>query len=228
MRLLDADLCVSQISGVSLSGSFRKLSKLVVIAVMIRGRHRGLPIAIDRAVLLPRDIEFHDSTGRDHEANRRRSSSLSQSEPNRDAASEAPPVLQGGTPSADVEGKLRGENKDMDDNAGARKHGDRGIERPGTGRDGDGGVTFDVAPNEPHAAHDQQHLPLQPTEDESPTVGIDRRDRYGPAAALSAGDAQAEASKNSGSTDSSETAADSRSSNLDGQGGIAPVVLSGR
>ena len=38
-------------TGTSLAGSFRKLSKLVLCAVMIRGRHRGLPIAIDRAVL---------------------------------------------------------------------------------------------------------------------------------------------------------------------------------
>ncbi|KAL7422889.1 hypothetical protein Q5752_002186 [Cryptotrichosporon argae] len=40
----------------SLSGDFRKLSKLVVCAVMLRGRHRGLPVAIDRAVMLPRDF----------------------------------------------------------------------------------------------------------------------------------------------------------------------------
>mgnify|MGYP001563476389 CR=1 len=32
------------------------MSRLVLIAVMIRGRHRGLPIAIDRAVLLPSDL----------------------------------------------------------------------------------------------------------------------------------------------------------------------------
>ena len=40
----------------SLSGAFRKLSKLVVVIVMLRGRHRGLPVAIDRAVMLPRDF----------------------------------------------------------------------------------------------------------------------------------------------------------------------------
>ncbi|GAA5992419.1 hypothetical protein JCM11641_002901 [Rhodosporidiobolus odoratus] len=43
----------------SLSGVLSTLSKLIVIAVMIRGRHRGLPIAIDRAVLLPSDLEKH-------------------------------------------------------------------------------------------------------------------------------------------------------------------------
>ncbi|KAK0549140.1 hypothetical protein OC845_003256 [Tilletia horrida] len=44
----------------SLSGRFRTLSKLVVCAVMLRGRHRGLPMAIDRAVLLPGELEQED------------------------------------------------------------------------------------------------------------------------------------------------------------------------
>ncbi|KAL9034825.1 MAG: hypothetical protein Q9214_006867, partial [Letrouitia sp. 1 TL-2023] len=39
----------------SFSGGWHKLSKLLLCAVMIRGRHRGLPVAIDRAVLLPGD-----------------------------------------------------------------------------------------------------------------------------------------------------------------------------
>lgn len=37
----------------SFSAEFHLLSKLVVIAMMIRGRHRGLPYALDRAILLP-------------------------------------------------------------------------------------------------------------------------------------------------------------------------------
>jgi Trk-type K+ transport system membrane component len=37
----------------SFSGGLHTLSKLVLCAVMIRGRHRGLPVAIDRAILLP-------------------------------------------------------------------------------------------------------------------------------------------------------------------------------
>lgn len=44
----------------SLSGRFRTLGKLVVIAVMLRGRHRGLPVAIDRAVLLPGEMDLED------------------------------------------------------------------------------------------------------------------------------------------------------------------------
>lgn len=37
----------------SFSGGWHIVSKLILCAVMIRGRHRGLPVAIDRAILLP-------------------------------------------------------------------------------------------------------------------------------------------------------------------------------
>jgi potassium uptake Trk family protein len=37
----------------SLSGAWHVVSKLILCAVMLRGRHRGLPVAIDRAILLP-------------------------------------------------------------------------------------------------------------------------------------------------------------------------------
>jgi Trk-type K+ transport system membrane component len=37
----------------SLCGSFASLSKVVMLFVMVRGRHRGLPLAIDRSILLP-------------------------------------------------------------------------------------------------------------------------------------------------------------------------------
>lgn len=37
----------------SFSAEFSNISKLVVMAMMIRGRHRGLPYALDRAILLP-------------------------------------------------------------------------------------------------------------------------------------------------------------------------------
>ncbi|KAI5995376.1 cation transport protein-domain-containing protein [Pisolithus marmoratus] len=40
----------------SFSGSLRPLSKLVVILVMLRGRHVGLPVAADRAVMLPSEF----------------------------------------------------------------------------------------------------------------------------------------------------------------------------
>ncbi|KAH6623862.1 hypothetical protein F5144DRAFT_595959 [Chaetomium tenue] len=39
----------------SFSGAWHPASKLVLCAVMLRGRHRGLPVALDRAVRLPRE-----------------------------------------------------------------------------------------------------------------------------------------------------------------------------
>ena len=44
----------------SFSGALRPLSKLIICAVMLRGRHRGLPVAIDRAVMLP--VEFSQAS----------------------------------------------------------------------------------------------------------------------------------------------------------------------
>jgi len=46
----------------SLSGVFHPLSKLIVCLVMLRGRHRGLPVAIDRAVMLP-EPQLDDQMG---------------------------------------------------------------------------------------------------------------------------------------------------------------------
>ncbi|KAF8647560.1 hypothetical protein AX16_006617 [Volvariella volvacea WC 439] len=40
----------------SFVGAMRPLSKLIVIVIMVRGRHRGLPVAVDRAVLLPHEL----------------------------------------------------------------------------------------------------------------------------------------------------------------------------
>ncbi|ODO12037.1 hypothetical protein I350_00821 [Cryptococcus amylolentus CBS 6273] len=70
----------------SFSGSFRKLSKLVIIAVMLRGRHRGLPVAIDRAVMLPKDFTAEEEAAFEEERSRRmsrsrRGSSFYQEEP---------------------------------------------------------------------------------------------------------------------------------------------------
>lgn len=57
----------------SFSGQFRTLSKLVIIAMQIRGRHRGLPYGLDRAILLPSESlhvkENEDATRRAHVAN---------------------------------------------------------------------------------------------------------------------------------------------------------------
>lgn len=57
----------------SFSAEFRTISKLVIIAMMIRGRHRGLPYALDRAILLPSENlhkkEAEDATRRHERRN---------------------------------------------------------------------------------------------------------------------------------------------------------------
>lgn len=55
--------CVGISTGVpwdaySFCGAWKTLSKLILCLVMMRGRHRGLPVAIDKAVLLPGDREM--------------------------------------------------------------------------------------------------------------------------------------------------------------------------
>jgi Trk-type K+ transport system membrane component len=48
----------------SLSGDFKIFSKLVVCAMMYRGRHRGLPYAVDRAIVLPGEaLDRKDDSG---------------------------------------------------------------------------------------------------------------------------------------------------------------------
>ncbi|KAH3984466.1 hypothetical protein HBI56_115020 [Parastagonospora nodorum] len=57
----------------SLSGHFNVFAKLVICAMMIRGRHRGLPYALDRAITLPidkrkRDLEESTTVGQEEPA----------------------------------------------------------------------------------------------------------------------------------------------------------------
>jgi Trk-type K+ transport system membrane component len=58
----------------SLSGDFTVFSKLVICAVMLRGRHRGLPYALDHAVMLPSDRS--DGMDRDWEVDPKAVASL--------------------------------------------------------------------------------------------------------------------------------------------------------
>lgn len=57
----------------SFSAEFGVISKLIIIAMMIRGRHRGLPYALDRAILLPSE-NMHK---KEDEEIRRRSTNIS-------------------------------------------------------------------------------------------------------------------------------------------------------
>ncbi|KAL8674858.1 MAG: hypothetical protein Q9168_000744 [Polycauliona sp. 1 TL-2023] len=65
----------------SFAGQFSVVSKLVIIAMQIRGRHRGLPYELDRAILLPSE-SLHKKEDEDaaHRA-QRRNSSLSNLQP---------------------------------------------------------------------------------------------------------------------------------------------------
>ena len=75
----------------SFSAQFTVVSKLVIIAMQIRGRHRGLPYELDRAILLPSD-SLHEKE--DADASRRmlqrRNSNLSQMEINGHTMSRQP------------------------------------------------------------------------------------------------------------------------------------------
>lgn len=57
----------------SLSGKLHTLSKLILIAVMIRGRHRGLPVALDRAVLLPHEFRRRSEDRKEGQDNNKQS-----------------------------------------------------------------------------------------------------------------------------------------------------------
>lgn len=69
----------------SLCSQFRDVSKLVILAMQVRGRHRGLPYALDHAVMLPYELHQDESEDENEEGNgfgwrrwiRRRRSDLS-------------------------------------------------------------------------------------------------------------------------------------------------------
>ncbi|KAJ8610135.1 hypothetical protein MRB53_038742 [Persea americana] len=62
----------------SFSAEFHTLSKLVIVAMMIRGRHRGLPYALDRAILLPSEKQYEKEAEDADRRYERRGTGLSQ------------------------------------------------------------------------------------------------------------------------------------------------------
>jgi Trk-type K+ transport system membrane component len=50
---------------VSLCGKFNTFGKLVICVMMIRGRHRGLPYQLDRAIMLPDEHLIERSASED-------------------------------------------------------------------------------------------------------------------------------------------------------------------
>lgn len=65
----------------SFSAQFGVVAKLVIIAMQIRGRHRGLPYELDRAILLPNDALHRKEDADAAKRAVRRNSSLSHVEP---------------------------------------------------------------------------------------------------------------------------------------------------
>ncbi|KIW42820.1 uncharacterized protein PV06_06331 [Exophiala oligosperma] len=63
-------------SNASFSSQFHTLSKLVIIAMQIRGRHRGLPYELDRAILLPSESLQEKEAKESERVLRRRRSSI--------------------------------------------------------------------------------------------------------------------------------------------------------
>lgn len=61
----------------SFSAEFKTLSKLIIIAMQIRGRHRGLPYQLDRAVMLPSEKQFTKELADAEKRHKRRDSNVS-------------------------------------------------------------------------------------------------------------------------------------------------------
>ena len=112
----------------SFSAEFAVLSKLVIIAMQIRGRHRGLPYALDRAILLPSESLHKNEQEAAHSAAARRNSMLG-------------PGLEGLRPTVEQEerhnGVARGGVSAMRDRSNSRSRVNRtpsGPDTPGLGR----------------------------------------------------------------------------------------------
>ncbi|KAF8200312.1 hypothetical protein BJ912DRAFT_1038825 [Pholiota molesta] len=55
-----------ELDNFAFSGALHPLSKIIVMITMVRGRHRGLPVAVDRVALLPSDLvtQNHESNNK--------------------------------------------------------------------------------------------------------------------------------------------------------------------
>lgn len=80
----------------SLSAQFTVLSKLVIIAMQIRGRHRGLPYALDKAIMLPNARLEQEEQAHAEERLLRRRSSIASHTTSLTGFPSAEPVMSGG------------------------------------------------------------------------------------------------------------------------------------
>ena len=108
----------------SLSAEFSVISKLVIIAMMIRGRHRGLPYDLDRAVLLPSE-SLHQKEDEDAAKRAgRRLSNVTEADIRRavaEGAFESPPSGNPASPSAMFNPKSHDSSR-MDHKTGLAPH----------------------------------------------------------------------------------------------------------
>ncbi|KAF2436858.1 hypothetical protein EJ08DRAFT_666996 [Tothia fuscella] len=122
----------------SFSSQLQTLSKLIIIAMMLRGRHRGLPYALDRAILLPSE-SLQRKEAEMNERQRARRASMSGHDPlSGDTVSPVGPAV-GQLPSMSrmtTVGMRRGSNAtqdDLDDRKRGRSTTRNGLKRIFTG-----------------------------------------------------------------------------------------------
>ena len=96
----------------SLCGDFASLSKVVLLFAMLRGRHRGLPLAIDRSILLPGEELMH-RMDREYSA-KGREDPEEEEELRGDIERSGVKNRSGGGGEQDPEGGSRGESDSMD------------------------------------------------------------------------------------------------------------------
>ena len=115
----------------SFSAQFSVVSKLVIIAMQIRGRHRGLPYELDRAILLPSD-SLHQKEDADAAKRmlQRRGSSLSQIDMGGQAISRQPTT--GSTTSRDQDHSSPVELRKSQSHTSQGSHGSHGRTGLGT------------------------------------------------------------------------------------------------
>lgn len=97
----------------SLSAQFQVISKLIIVAMMLRGRHRGLPYALDRAILLPSE-NLHKKEAEEATRRHERRNSLYPENSNSDAGSRAN--------SPEVRRRKTWEDGELDENGLPKQH----------------------------------------------------------------------------------------------------------
>ncbi|KAL3423036.1 trk family potassium uptake protein [Phlyctema vagabunda] len=93
----------------SFSAQFGVIAKLVIIAMQVRGRHRGLPYELDRAILLPSE-SLHTKEAEDADARLKRRSTVNLDETADGTASVATGITRQRTRSMDAGTRDKGQN----------------------------------------------------------------------------------------------------------------------